>query len=187
MPELALDHPKRVLHLGSDDGLHVFQAIHQSAQRRCLIQRPALARAHGHVPVGLDALRLFSLAHALVARIGEHISFLPVHQLAGLRHIAHIGGCAHHRVHQPRVGVHADVSPFDRAQDRLHPKVPLINDTSSAHGTTKFISSKNSRLRVLKIQALESRLTKVHLFHDVKHAGSVPEDGFCRRSLGSTQ
>ena len=117
-PELALDHTKRVLHLGSDARLHMLKLVHNRAHGRTFVQRFALARAHGHVPVGLDALRLFALGHTLVARVGEHIGFFTVHQRAGLRHVIDVGRCAHHCMNQTRVGVYADVC--------FHSEVPLV-------------------------------------------------------------
>ncbi len=118
MPELALNDPKRMFDLGADAGLDVFELVEHSAHGRGFVQSFALARAHRHMPVGLDVLRLFSLAHALVARVGEHIALLAMHQRTGLRHVVDVGRCADDRVHQARVGVHPDV--------RLHAAVPLV-------------------------------------------------------------
>ena len=118
MPELALNDPKRMFDLGADAGLDVFELVEHSAHGRGFVQSFALARAHRHMPVGLDVLRLFSLAHALVARVGEHIALLAMHQRTGLRHVVDVGRCADDRVHQARVGVHPDV--------RLHAEVPLV-------------------------------------------------------------
>jgi len=63
-----------------------------------------------------------------------------------------------------------------------------INDTSSDHGATRFISSRNSRLRVLKAQALESALAQAHLLHVViaSHSGlgaGVDCEGDARQTL----
>lgn len=54
--KLALEHPKRVFHLGADGGLGLLQAIEQVTHRRGLVQRPSLARFHGHMPSGADVL-----------------------------------------------------------------------------------------------------------------------------------
>lgn len=72
------------------------------------VQRFALARAYGHVPVGLDALRLLALGHTLVARVGEHNGLFPVHLSAGLRHVIDVCRRAHHFVHHARIGAYAD-------------------------------------------------------------------------------
>lgn len=118
VPELAFDDPKRVLDLGAVTRFDMLQLVEQGAHRTACVQRTALARAHGHMPVGLYALDFFSFGHPLVASIGEHIAFLTVHQRGGLRHVIDVGGCAHHGVNQPRVGIDADVA--------LHAKVPLL-------------------------------------------------------------
>jgi hypothetical protein len=75
-----------------------------------LLSRPALAWAHGHMPVCLDALGLFSLGHTLVAGISKHIAFIAVHQGAGLRHIVDVRGGAHNGMDQTGVSVHANVN-----------------------------------------------------------------------------
>ena len=54
--ELALNDPKRVFHLGPDAGLDVFKSVEHRAHWAVLVQRPAFAWAHGHMPVGLDVL-----------------------------------------------------------------------------------------------------------------------------------
>ena len=110
MPELALDDSERVLHLGPDAGLEVFKLIEHRAHRSGFVQRLAFARAHRHMPVRLDALRLLARGHTLVARVGKHIGFFTVHQRAGLRHVVDVGGGAHHLVHQTRIGIHANVN-----------------------------------------------------------------------------
>jgi hypothetical protein len=33
-----------------------------------------------------------------------------MHQRAGLRHIVDVGRCAHHRMYQSRIGIHANVN-----------------------------------------------------------------------------
>lgn len=105
MPKLALDDPKRVLDLGADAGIDVFELVElelveHNSHGRCLVKSFAFARAQRHVPVGPDALCLFAFGHALVARIGEHIALLAMHQRAGLRHIVDVGRRTDDGVHQ---------------------------------------------------------------------------------------
>lgn len=50
-------------HLGSDTGLQAFDLVEQTAQRATLIQCPAFARAHRHMPAGVG---LLSFAHTVV-------------------------------------------------------------------------------------------------------------------------
>jgi len=50
--------------------------------------------------------------------LGKHIGFLAMNQGTGLRHVVDVSGRANHRVHQPRIGIHADVA--------LHPEMPLV-------------------------------------------------------------
>ena len=65
--------PKWVFRLGPDTRLGLLQLVQDGTHGRALVQRPALARAHGHMPLGSDALRIFALGHTLVNRIGKHI------------------------------------------------------------------------------------------------------------------
>ena len=108
--KLPLDDPKRVLHLGTYAGFHLFELVQDGTYGAALVQRPAFARAHGHMPIGFDALNFFALGHTLVAGIGKHIGFLTVDQLAGLRHVVDVGRRPHHGVHQARVGIDADMN-----------------------------------------------------------------------------
>ena len=59
-----------------------------------------------------------------------------MHQRAGLRHIIHVGRRAHDRVHQARVGVHADV--------RFHAEVPCMD----APGLPSFQFTTTRRYRL---------------------------------------
>jgi hypothetical protein len=47
MPELTLDHPKRMLHLGADTGFDLFNPISQGVAGFSLVQRLALSRYRG--------------------------------------------------------------------------------------------------------------------------------------------
>ena len=48
--ELALDHPKRMLHLGTDTGLEFLGLLNESALGRVLLL-PALAGAQDYAPI----------------------------------------------------------------------------------------------------------------------------------------
>jgi len=70
------------------------------------------------VPLHRLALHFLALVYANVARVGEHLLFMPVQQGMRLRHIRHVGRRANHTVDQARIGVHANVG--------FHPKVPFV-------------------------------------------------------------
>lgn len=60
MPKLALDDPKRMLHLGPDAVLEFFQLVTQSVAGFVFVQRFALARHHDYLPIHSRVL-LFDL------------------------------------------------------------------------------------------------------------------------------
>jgi hypothetical protein len=98
--ELALDHPKRMPHLGPDAGLDLLQLLDQSVTAAAVVQRLALARSHRHVPV--HSRRLGPLHGALVTRIGKHVRLLAVQQGVALRDVVDVGRCADDGVDQSR-------------------------------------------------------------------------------------
>ena len=112
MPELTLDHPKRMLHLGADTGFDLFNPIGQGVAGFGLVQRFALARHHGNFPVhaSVFVLNLLALFNASVARVGKDHFFLPMQQGMRLRHIVGISRSRRDRMHQARVSVHANVN-----------------------------------------------------------------------------
>lgn len=65
--------PKWVFCLGPDTRLGLLQLVQDGTHGRALVQRTALTRAHDHMPLSSDALRIFALGHTLVNRIGKHI------------------------------------------------------------------------------------------------------------------
>lgn len=73
--------------------------VHDRTHGRTFILHLAFARPHGYVPIDIDILRLFSLFHALVARVGERIGFIAVQQRMGFCHVGDVGRRAHHRMH----------------------------------------------------------------------------------------
>lgn len=99
MPELALDHPERVLDLGTDARLEVF---HLRGDRLLWIGRvepSAQAGSQRDVPARADVLRVLALVDALVAGIGEYVAFLAMHQRMRLGHVIDVGRGADHCVH----------------------------------------------------------------------------------------
>ena len=93
MPKLTLDHPKRMLHLGADAGLELFELIRQGVADPRFVQRLAIARHHRNVPVhnSVIVLNLLSLCNTPAARVGKHNFFLSMQQGMRLRHIVCIG------------------------------------------------------------------------------------------------
>ena len=89
--KLALDDSKRVLDSGADAGFDFLHAIEHLPQLGLLVQRPSLAWAHGHMPLNIQALRFFAFAHALIARVSEHIGFFAMNQGMRLRDIVDVG------------------------------------------------------------------------------------------------
>ena len=115
--EQVLDHMERVLDLCPNARLGVLELFEQRPQPVGR-QRFALAALHGDVPSHRGVPILFALGYALVACITEHLRLLAVQQLVRLAHIAYVGRRRHDRMHQPGLGIDADV--------RLHPEVPLV-------------------------------------------------------------
>ena len=113
--ELALDDPKRMLHLGPHAGFELFGLFVQRAPGRVLV-RAALTRAHRHMPI--HASGVGSFASALVARISKDNLFFTVQQGVPLRDIVDVGRRADDRVHQARVCVHPNMG--------FHAEVPLV-------------------------------------------------------------
>ena len=88
----------------------------------CSCPAHRLTRAHDHMPLGSDALRIFALGHTLVTRIGKRIGLRTMEQLASLRHAVDVGGRARHGVHPSAIGLCTDVAfhskgPLQRATD----------------------------------------------------------------------
>jgi len=120
MSKLALDHPKRMLHLRPDAGLEFFQLVTQRVAGFGFVQRFALARHHGYLPIHIRVLLLdlFALFNAPITRVNKDHFFLTVQQGICLRDVVRVGCCGCDRVHKARMNVHANV--------RLHAKVPLV-------------------------------------------------------------
>lgn len=95
----------------SRTGLNVFNMVHTAPIRLHLSSARRLSgHIHRYIPIHFDVLDLLVLGHALAAGDGKHICFLTVKQRTGPCHVVDFGGRADHRIHQPRIGVHADVA-----------------------------------------------------------------------------
>ena len=115
VPELTLDDPKRMLHLGPHAGFELFGLFVQRAPGRVLL-RAALTRAHGHMPIHSSGVGSF--AGALVARISKDNLLFTVQQRVPLRDIVDVSRRADDRMHQARLSVHPNMG--------FHAEVPLI-------------------------------------------------------------
>ena len=115
VPELALDDPKRMLHLGPHAGLELLGLFVQRAPGRVLL-RLTLTRAHGHMPIHAGGVGSF--AGALVARIRKDNLFFTVQQRMPLRDIIDVCGCSDDGVYQTGLRVHTNMG--------LHAEVPLV-------------------------------------------------------------
>lgn len=82
-----------------------------------IFQRAALIGAHGNVLRRVTA-GVGVLGRALLAGIAERVGLRAVEQALGLDDVVNIGSCSPDGMHQPGVGVHADVG--------LHPEMPLV-------------------------------------------------------------
>jgi len=86
-------------------------------------------RLHAAAPGG-DVPRAATLGRALlrplIAGIRVNRFLLAVQQLVHFGHIAHVGRCRGHRVHQTRLHIHANVG--------LHAEVPLLLLLRLVHG-----------------------------------------------------
>ena len=117
MPEEVLHNVEGVLDLGPQAGLDLLDPL-QLFTPAMLGQRPPLAGAHGHMPVDRHTEALLAFVHARVASVAEGILLVAVQQRLGLGHVGHMGRRADDRMHQPRLGIDADV--------RLHAELPLV-------------------------------------------------------------
>jgi hypothetical protein len=113
--ELALDNPKRMLHLGPHAGFELFGLFVQRAPGRVLL-RAALARAHRHMPI--HASGVGSFAGALVARISKDNLFFTVQQRMPLGDIIDVSRRSDNGVHQTGLRVHPNMG--------FHAEVPLV-------------------------------------------------------------
>ena len=115
VPELALDNPKRMLHLGLHAGFELLSLFVQRSPGRMLL-RLTLTRAHGHMPIYASGVGSF--AGALVARINKDHLFFTVQQRMSLGDIIDVCGSSDDGVHQTGLRVHPNMG--------LHAEVPLV-------------------------------------------------------------
>ena len=97
--KLPLDHAKRVLNLGADACLELFDLLNERIDRVArLVQLISLARTHGDVPAH-TGVGVGTPVGALVPRIGKHDGLLAMQQAAAFGDIGHMTGRAAHRMH----------------------------------------------------------------------------------------
>ena len=111
-----------MLHLGPDAGLEFFQLVTQRVAGFVFVfvQRFALARHHGYLPIHIRVLLLdlFALFNAPEARVGKDHFFIAVQQGVRLCDVVGVGRRGRDGVYQARFSIHATVG--------LHAKVPLV-------------------------------------------------------------
>ena len=118
MAEQVLDHMERMFDERTGRGLRTLDCF------QCFAIRAALLRLRDHtslardVPTKVLVRNRFTLLGTGVSGIREHALLFTVQQLVNLRDICHVAGRADHAVHQPRLGIDADM--------RLHPEEPLV-------------------------------------------------------------
>ena len=105
--ELALDHPKRMLDLGTHAGFELLGFVQQATPARILVQRPAFTWTHGHVPVHCRGF--WPLVRTLVTGIRKHHGLLTVQQPMALRDVVDVGRRSNDGVHQARVSIDTNV------------------------------------------------------------------------------
>lgn len=105
MPEMALEHPKRMLHLDADTGFDLFNQFSQGVAGFGLVQRLAFILHHSKLPVHTSVLvfNLLALFNASAARVGKDRFFLSMQQGMLLRQSVGIGRRCRDRMHQARV------------------------------------------------------------------------------------
>lgn len=108
--EMALDHPKRVLDLGSNLGLGLLDLAYR------FVEGTAFSILFCRYCVGLQSTRsprvpraLRADAHPRVARISADHMFLTVQQFADLRGVRNISRRDHRAVHQARLIINTDI------------------------------------------------------------------------------
>lgn len=110
--KLAFNHPKRMLHSGTQAGLGPFAGF-QYAANVAAAQRAAFAcahgNAHGNVPLHVAPQILFTGLNTSVAGIAQNHSPFTVQQCVSLSDIADVRSRAHDRMHQAG-RVHTDMA-----------------------------------------------------------------------------
>ena len=108
---------ERVLNLGANLRLDLFNLLHAATARR-LLQHLAFARTQCNVPLDANGNVLFPLVHALVARIAESGRFFTMQQRMRLGDVSHIGRRGDQGMGHAGFRIDTDVG--------LHAEMPLI-------------------------------------------------------------
>ena len=114
--EPSLYDSDRVFDLGAHAGLELLGLVQQTAPRPLPVQRPALARLQGQMPVDFGGRR--RLGCALLARISKRHRLLTMQRALALGRIVDVVCGIEDDVNQRGIGISANV--------RLHATVPLI-------------------------------------------------------------
>lgn len=78
MTELQFDDSERMLDLGTDTGLYLFELVEHRSHRVAQVQRFALARPHGDMAVGLDVLSFLALGHVVPENNQQIVELLAI-------------------------------------------------------------------------------------------------------------
>ena len=105
-----------MLDLRPDARQDLLRFVDHRRQRAAQVQRLAPPRTHCNAPSHIR-FGVWPLGLALVPGITEGVGVFSVQQAVDLDHVIDVTGSAAHRVHQSRLGVHADMG--------FHPDVPL--------------------------------------------------------------
>ena len=123
--ELALDHPERMLDLGSYLSLGLLNLALGFVQSTALIKLLVSTTAGGDLPDDPPAFMFRAFLDAGVTRVGTDHVLIAVQQLIDLGDIGHVGRRAHYAVHQTRFVIGADVG--------LHAKIILVSLLGLVH------------------------------------------------------
>ena len=97
---------KWMFDLGANAGLDLFCLVQQVAPGRVLVECPALARAHGNLPI--DTCGFISLGCSLIAGVSKDNCFLAVQQRLALSDGVDVGRCPNDGVSQTGLGIHPE-------------------------------------------------------------------------------
>ena len=115
--ESVLDDEEGMLDLGANTRLDRLELAVQSVYLAAQVEHAPPARSHRDVPAH-TAFGFQPLLGTLIPRVAEALFLMTMKERLRLRDVIDVGRRTDDRVHQPRVGINADVC--------LHAEVPLI-------------------------------------------------------------
>jgi len=130
--ELALDHPERMLDLGSYLSLGLLNLALGFVQSTALIKLLVSTTAGGDLPDDLPAFMFRAFLDAGVTRVGTDHVLIAVQQLIDLGDIGHVGRRAHHAVHQARLIIDTDVR-LQSGKAGVLPLLPPLRTVLESH------------------------------------------------------